>query len=194
MKFWRNKKRENEKRFSEIYEVYKDEMYQTAYKVLRNGADAQDAVQDALIRIAERLDKLPQNEKKLRAYVNVMVRNTAIDIYRNNRRHLRLCSSISEEISTFGQRCGADPYHYISAMEDADYLVRCLKRINEDYCEIITLYYYYEYTMKEIANLYELTEKAAATKLFRARKALEKEVERQGYGLLKRNIADEKRA
>lgn len=194
MKLWRNKKKEDEKLFSEIYETYKDEMYQIAYKVLKNDADAKDAVQDALIRIAENLDKLPQDGKKIRAYVHVTVRHTAIDIYRDNRRHLRLCSNMSDDIAAFGQRCGVDPYHYISAMEDADYLVHCLKKIHEDYCEIITLYYYHEFTMKEIADTYQLTEKAAATKLFRARKALEKEVERRRYGVQKQDMAGERRA
>lgn len=194
MKFWWNKKKGNETRFSEIYYTYKDEMYHAAYRVLHNDADAQDAVQNALIRISENLDKLPEDENKVRAYINVTVRHTAIDIYQQNRRHLRLCSNMTEEITTLGQRCGIDPYCYVSAMEDADQLVRCLKKINEDYCEIIMLYYYHEFSMKEIADIYQLTEKAAATKLFRARRALEKEVLRRGYGMPQESNAAGKQA
>lgn len=178
MRTW--KENEEEQLFYELYEKYKDVMYRTAFKVVKNDADAQDAVQNAMICILNKMDELPSQEEKRSAYVIVTAHHAAIDIYRANRKHLRLCSSIIEDIIQNGQRCGADPFKHAAMLEKKDYFLKMLKKLNEDYCGIIMLHYYHNYSMKQIGDMLGLTEKAAATKLYRARKALEKELGRQG--------------
>ena len=173
-------KRDTGKYFVEFYNSHKEEMYLAAYRVLRNNADAQDAVQNGLLRLLENPDKLPKENEKAQAYAMVTIYRAAVDIYRKNRWHLRLRDNISEEIRKMGQKCGVDPFRYIFDMERSDELIGCLKRLHKDYCEIIMLYYYQELSLKEISEIYGMTEKAATTKLFRARKALKKELECDG--------------
>lgn len=168
--------------FVELYDSCKDAMYRRAYRVVRNDADAQDAVQNALTHLWEVLDKLPEESAKCCSYAVVAAYHAAIDLYKKNKRHLKLYSNITEDIVAMGQRCGVNPFHYIAAMENADEILRGLKRINGDYCEMIMLVYYHGFSIKETAAILDLSEKVAATKLFRARKALEKELVRLGYG------------
>ena len=168
--------------FVELYDSCKDAMYRRAYRVVRNKADAQDAVQNALANLWVVLDRLPKEPEKYCSYAVMSAYHAAVDLYKKNKRHLKLYSNITEDIVAMGQRCGVNPFHYVAAMENADEILRCLKRINEDYCEMIMLVYYHGLSIKEAAAIMDLSERVAATKLFRARKALEKELVRLGYG------------
>ena len=85
---------------------------------------------------------------------------------------------MSEEFTVLCGKPSGNPEDYIIAMENADEVLDCLRAINKDYCDIIMLYYYQGFSLREIARLYRLTEKAAATKLFRARSAAEREMRR----------------
>ena len=46
-------------------------MYAWAYRILKNDADTQDAVQNALITLAGQLSDLPEDEEKLAAYIYI---------------------------------------------------------------------------------------------------------------------------
>ena len=175
---FRPKKKRDEQKLVSIYQKYNKKMYGWAWRVLKNDADTQDAVQNALIRIAESLSCLPEDEEKLAAYIYVTVENAAIDLYRKNGRDNKLQEKMSEEIAVIGGRPSGNPEDYIVAMENADEILECLRAINKDYCNIIMLYYYQGFSLKEIAQLYRITEKAAATKLYRARAAAEREMRR----------------
>ena len=92
-----------------------------------------------------------------------------------------------EDIVVMGQQCGVNPFNYIAAMENTEEILCCLRKINEDYCEIIMLAYYLDLSMKEVANLLGTSESVARLRLFRARRALEKELVRLGYGSQKKS-------
>ena len=59
-------------------------MYRTAYSLLGNPQDAEDAVQEAFIRLWQKRDRLPVN-KDLGAYCQTLVRNLCIDEMRRGR-------------------------------------------------------------------------------------------------------------
>ena len=60
MKFWQKSKREQF--FNELYEKYKDVMYRIAFKVVKNDADAQDAVQNAMMCVLKKMNELPSQD------------------------------------------------------------------------------------------------------------------------------------
>lgn len=49
---------EKESKFKKIYTTYGGLMYHVAYKILNNEEDAEDAVHDAFIKIAENISKI----------------------------------------------------------------------------------------------------------------------------------------
>ena len=175
---FRPKKKREEQKLTGLYQNYNRKMYAWAYRILKNDADTQDAVQNALITLAGQLSDLPEDEEKLAAYIYITVKNAAIDIYRKNGRDNKLQEKMSEEFTVLCGKPSGNPEDYIIAMENADEVLDCLRAINKDYCDIIMLYYYQGFSLREIARLYRLTEKAAATKLFRARSAAEREMRR----------------
>ena len=61
---------------SEIYMMVGKAMMATAYSYVRNNADAEDIVQDSLVKIVERASKFRTN-KNARAWINTIVSNIA---------------------------------------------------------------------------------------------------------------------
>lgn len=67
---------------AEFYKKNRQQLYKIAYSKLKNIHDAEDAVMDAILRIADKPHKFLQLKGKKRCnYVNIIVRNTAIDLY-----------------------------------------------------------------------------------------------------------------
>ena len=49
---------EDQSKFEKVYLTYKGLMYHTAFKVLNNEEDAEDAVHNAFVKIAENISKI----------------------------------------------------------------------------------------------------------------------------------------
>ena len=55
-----------------------------------------------------------------------------------------------------------------------------MKKIDK---EIFLLYYFDEKKIKEIANIYQITETRVKSKLFRVRKKIKKKIKEEGYDI-----------
>lgn len=67
-------------RFERIYYSYRKQMLLVADRVLHNMSEAEDAVQDALLRIARNIANVPKDEKVERAYVLTAAKNAALNL------------------------------------------------------------------------------------------------------------------
>ena len=70
--------------FKKIFLPLSATMYRTAYSLLGNPQDAEDAVQEAFIRLWKKRDSVPVDED-LAAYCQQLVRNLCIDSLRRGR-------------------------------------------------------------------------------------------------------------
>lgn len=139
--------------FVALYETYRGLMYHVAHQILRNEADAEDAVHDAFLVLAESFQKFSLLERhKTRAFLVTIVEHKAIDLYRKKQR--RGEAPLVEEIS------GIDP----GPQGDADPLVQCILRLPGRYREFFRLKYELGYSTREAGQLMGLSW-AAARKL-----------------------------
>lgn len=70
-----------------VYETYKNLMYAVAINILKNSADAEDAVHDAIIKIAPFVEKLEQPpSQKTKGFVLTVTEHISIDRLRKKRR------------------------------------------------------------------------------------------------------------
>ena len=78
---------EDKTTFKKLYDEYLNLMLYTAYNILGNQQDAEDAVSEAFLRIAKNFSKLEKTicPKTANQFV-IIVRNISIDIYRKNKR------------------------------------------------------------------------------------------------------------
>lgn len=142
-----------------LYLEYRSVMFCAANEILHNEHEAEDAVQQAFVKIAENLDKVPDElSNKTKAFVVTIAENTAIDRYRKLKRHgdCELCE----------EACGIEA-------NSADELVSCILKLPARYRQFILLKYYHGYSTREIAKLLGMSSVAASKTAQRAKQRLE---------------------
>lgn len=143
-----------------LYLEYRSVMFCAANEILHNEHEAEDAVQQAFMKIAENLDKVPDElSNKTKAFVVTIAENTAIDRYRKLKRHgdCELCE----------EACGIEA-------NSADELVNCILKLPARYRQFILLKYYHGYSTREIAKLLGMSSAAASKTAQRAKQKLER--------------------
>lgn len=142
-----------------LYYEYRSVMFCAANEILHNEHETEDAVQQAFMKIAENLDKVPDElSNKTKAFVVTIAENTAIDRYRKLKRHgdCELCE----------EACGIEA-------NSADELVSCILKLPARYRQFILLKYYHGYSTREIAKLLGMSSAAASKTAQRAKQRLE---------------------
>lgn len=70
-----------------LFDLYEKKMYGTAFQILRDVGQAEDAVQDAFIRVMSHLNQIKSPESpETKHFMIKVIRSAAIDIYRKNQR------------------------------------------------------------------------------------------------------------
>lgn len=135
--------------------------------ILKNQQDAEDALQDAFIRISENMDKIGEvSSPRTRSFVMVITRNICLNMLRRKRfesgadiEELNIASEYSVEeqaFSGFG----------VAALESA------LRELPPDLRDILYLTVYEELALKDVSKLLDITYEAAKSRVKRARKKL----------------------
>ena len=154
--------------FEQIYLEYRGLMYHVAYEILHNEQDAEDAVHQAFMKIAENMNKIADPVcTKSRGLVVTIVEHQAIDQYRRLQKHPSV--ELIEEIQ------GTNA-HY----EGDNDLTKCILKLPARYREMILLRYHHGYTVREIAKIMGLSLQAAIKLAQRAKNKLKKLCEEAG--------------
>lgn len=136
-----------------------DTLFRTAKAILRSDQDAEDAVQDAICSAFVSREQLRELER-FRPWIVRILTNKCYDICRKRRPHVDL----------------ADVEEYLPAQEPDIHeqmtLWQAVLRLGEDQRLPVTLFYYEGLSIREIAEILELSEAAVKTRLSRARSQL----------------------
>ena len=137
---------EDQKKKKKIYLEYKGLMYYVAYKILNNAQDAEDAVHNAFIKIAENINNIDEAVcPKTQNYVVTIVENKAIDTYRSKKR--------KEAVEYIDEITGITVEN-----QSLQGLAYCMSKLPLRYRQIILLKYYHGYNSREISKQLDLTE------------------------------------
>lgn len=173
---------EEERSFVEdLYNQYHPKMLAICMSILKNAADAEDAVTDTFMRIIDNLEKFTQMEQeKLPGLIAICTKNTALNLYKKkSRQNAREVSSTlyddEEENITIDF---ADPDASVEqAVLDNEFILEVAKMIEqlpEEQQIVVVLKYFYHYRNGEIAELLNLSRTAVDSRLFRAKNSLRK--------------------
>ena len=165
-----------------VWECANGVMYQTAYAVLGNRADAEDAVMDAMCRIVQNAGKFDGlSPADMRGLAVIYVRNTAIDIYNRNRRRPYPVDELPEDVDF-----ADSPELIVTAEDTADILLKLIERMPPSYRDVLLLRCRYGMTDREIAGTLNLDGGTVRTRMSRARTWMKKKLKESG------GITDEK--
>ncbi len=147
-------------KFEVMYQEYRKLMFHVARNVLNNDEDAEDAVHQAFVTIAENIKKVTNPlSSKTKGYVLVIAEHKAIDMLRRNTHF----TYVTLDKATL---CKATEY-----CKD-DTLSTCILKLPARYRHVILLKYYQGYSSKEIAEILGISEANAIKIDQRAKKKL----------------------
>lgn len=144
---------------AEIYDKYKNTVYRTAFAYCRNTADAEDITQEVFIKHFQRDKNFPDEESE-KAWLIRVTANRCKDLFKSFR--YRNCTVPLDEVNLIYETPEeSDVYHAVMELP-------------AKYRLVIHLYYYEEYSVKEIGGIIGKSETAVQTQLYRARNLLRK--------------------
>lgn len=154
----------------ELYNTYKNRMYNIAFSILHNREDAEDAVMDAVCKIVRNISLFNGIERnKAESLIVIIIRNTAINRYHYNRH--RIHSDI-DEIGEYIPDNSFQPADILIASEDYDQLLKQIRSLEPIYRDVLLLKYLYNYNNSKISSLTGVAEATVRVRLMRARKML----------------------
>lgn len=169
---WLQRARQGDREaFGKLVEAYQGPVYNLAYRMLNNSREAEEAAQEAFIRIYTRLDSYnPQH--KFSTWVLSITSNYCIDLLRKRR---AILLSIDEPLPShpalMSERASGPEAQAVQSEQQA--LVQdLLEELPDDYRQAVVLRYWYEHSYDEIAEIMETSVSAIKSRLFRARRLL----------------------
>lgn len=160
-------KNNKEQDFTKLIEENKLRFYKTAKIILKNDDDIYDALQEALISIYQNYDKL-KNKEYFSTWSTRIVINKCYDLLRKNKNNI---ISIDEAIENNIQVAQYDEYEI-----DKYGIQKAMESLNEDLKLITILYYYDNYSVKEISQIVNISEGTVKSRLSKAREILKQKL------------------
>lgn len=162
---------EDKSRFEELYIKYRQRMYGLAFGVLKNKADAEDAVHQSFVIIANHFEKIKTFScHETESYIVIITKNVSINIYKRNKKNAERFTEFDDE------QLSVD----VNFFEKFDYdkLVEIISDLPQIYKEILLLHYVEDFSFKEISKMLDVSIDCVRKRLERSKKLLKKELER----------------
>lgn len=150
-----------------LYIKYHRELFLYAFSLCKNYHLAQDLTSDAFFKAYLSLDDVDY----IKYWLFRVCKNLYFDFLKENREYSS--GNILENTLT-NNKTALDK---IIESEDKKNLYNLILSLHESYKEVLILYYFSNFSLKEISMIRNTTEGAAKTMLFRARKRLKRELE-----------------
>ncbi len=145
---------------------YAGTLYRVAFSVLRNPADAEDAVQEAFLRVLRHRDTLDEVRDQ-RVWLIRIVWNIVLD--RKRRAKTRPETDDVAELARVLPSKGLSAEQIASAAQHHAHVLACLEQLPAKEREVLMLSAFEELSSVEIAAVLNITESSVRSRLFRAR-------------------------
>ncbi len=159
---WIRSMKQSREAFTLLYEEMSRPMYTVACRILCNRADAEDAVQEAFLKMLrrERTDDIENG----RAYILQIVRNEALMTLRK-----RSHEELREDLTTEQEDC-PDSF----AWENEALITEAIERLEPSERDVFTLHVNGDLTFEEIARITDMSLSAVYRRYRKAQKNLRK--------------------
>jgi len=145
---------------------YAGALYRVAYSVLRNPADAEDAVQEAFVRVLRHRDTLGEVRDQ-RVWLIRIVWNIVLD--RKRRAKTRPETDDVAELARVLPCDGLSAEQIAAAAQHHAHVLACVEKLPVKERQVLMLSAFEELTSVEIAEVLGITESSVRSRLFRAR-------------------------
>jgi len=135
-------------------------MYRVAFGILKSEEEISDAVSNTVAIVFEKIQTL-NNEEFFKTWLTRILINECYKICKQNKKIIYL------------ENCNQETLSYNNTYTDFE-IRNLIKKLEKDLKEIVILYYFEEFSVKEISKIVKIPEGTVKSRLSRARKELEK--------------------
>jgi RNA polymerase sigma-70 factor, ECF subfamily len=151
---------------SSLVDQYAGALYRVAFSVLRNPADAEDAVQEAFLRVLRHRDSLGE-VRDHRVWLIRIVWNIVLD--RKRRAKTRPETDDVADLARVLPSNGLSAEELAAAAQHHAHVLACVDKLPEKERQVLALSAFEELSSVEIAAVLGITESSVRSRLFRAR-------------------------
>ena len=151
--------------FLEVFEKFKNTVYAVAFNYVRNGDDAADLEQEVFLRLLRSQTEF-ESEDHIKAWLIRVAINLCKNHLRDNRHRAEL--PLSEEMAVTEEEVQGDLLRYVLALP-------------EKYRVPLHLFYYEDYSVKQIAEVTGIPEATVKIRLKRGREKLGKSLRKEDW-------------
>ena len=157
-----------------LYELYEQPMYRIAFAVLKRTESAEDAVSEAFLRLIKHIGRIgePDSEQTKR-YVVKVIKSTSITKYRKQKRSIEREPYADEELLRVADASQSVEERIFSTGREL------LAELSEPDRKLVELHCVDGLSWSETARRMEISEPAARKRFERAKKRLEKLLNKQ---------------
>ena len=155
-----------------LFEKYQYLMYHVAYEILNDCSLAEDTVLSVFLQLSKNtfeIDEITSN--KTRAFMIIITRNQAINLYKKRKREIDKVVYLDEEINEIPDN-GLLPADIVLNKVDVEDVVQTLKQMDVKYADVLNLKFFYGFSDQEISVAMGITVELVRVRVFRARKLL----------------------
>lgn len=157
------------KAFAVLVDRYKNMVFTLTLRMLKNKEEAEEASQDTFLKVYRSLETF-KGASKFSTYVYKIAYNTCLDRLKKNKKYQ---NDVAIDEFTEHQIVTLD--NALNALTEAEYqqsIKDCIGLLPEMDGFLLTLYYFEELSLEEIADVVNLNPNHIKVKLFRSRKKL----------------------
>jgi len=155
-----------EEALAALVSQYAGTLYRVAYSVVRNASDAEDAVQEAFLRVLRHRDTLNEVRDQ-RVWLIRIVWNIVLD--RKRRSKTRPETDDVSELARVLPAGGLSAEERAAAAQHHAHVLACVEQLPAKERQVLMLSAFEELTSVEIASVVGITESSVRSRLFRAR-------------------------
>jgi len=172
-------KRGDREAFAELVEIYKDKIFQLAYRMTGSRQEAEDIAQETFLRVFANLHVYDESYK-FSTWIYRIATNLCIDRKRKKRPDFSLDEQVdgAEGLDWYSRLSAKDmtPEESVMTRELQDTVQGALLQLSPKYRSIMILRYIEDLTLQEISAVLELPITTIKTRIHRGREALRKKL------------------
>lgn len=156
--------------FDELFEHTKNLVYRTAYLMLGDAGDAEEALQEVFVLVYKSLSRYDPDKGAITTWLHRITINYCLGTLRKRR-------VISQPLDVDHPGLVSDPAeHNMSRLADKEAVVQAVKNLSDEQRAVVVLRYYWELPYAEIAQILVVPLGTVKSRLDRAIKTLRRKL------------------
>lgn len=167
---------QNEQAFNELYDRYHKLVYYVAYQLTRCEADAEEIKQEVFLKVLRYAGDI-KDMSRFKYWLITITHNECKRLFRSNKDKAMDDNKLNQLYVQTESRREFLPEENIHYQEDMAVLMTCMLRLSDEQREVISLKYFAQLTIGEIAQLLNIPNGTVKSRLANAKKLLKADVE-----------------